>query len=79
PIELIVALKTLQDINLGGLTFARSGEDLFITVNATSEVITIETQYYSEGQGWALEKLIFADGTSLQLDHMPDTSWIYGT
>ncbi|MGO7169764.1 calcium-binding protein [Rhizobium leguminosarum] len=68
-----------SDLNLGGLTFARSGEDLFITVNATSEVITIETQYYSAGQGWALEKLIFADGTSLQLDHMPDTSWIYGT
>ncbi|WHO82591.1 calcium-binding protein [Rhizobium leguminosarum] len=68
-----------SDLNLGGLTFARSGEDLFITVNATSEVITIETQYYSAGQGWALEKLIFADGTSLALDHMPDTSWVYGT
>ncbi|MBB3313467.1 Ca2+-binding RTX toxin-like protein [Rhizobium sp. BK196] len=68
-----------SNLNIGGLTFSRSGEDLFITVNATSEVITVETQYFSAGQGWALEKLIFADGTLLNLDHMPDTSWIYGT
>ncbi|TBY26963.1 hypothetical protein E0H93_28165 [Rhizobium leguminosarum bv. viciae] len=68
-----------SDLNLGSLTFTRSGEDLFITINATGEVITVETQYYSAGQGWALEKLVFADGTSLELDHMPDTNWIYGT
>ena len=68
-----------SDLNIGGLTFARSGEDLFITVNATGETITVETQYFSAGQGWALEKVVFADGTSLDLDHMPDTNWIYGT
>ncbi len=68
-----------SDLNLGSLTFTRSGEDLFITINATGEVITVETQYYSAYQGWALEKLVFADGTSLELDHMPDTNWIYGT
>ncbi|MBY5558864.1 hypothetical protein J0664_26020 (plasmid) [Rhizobium leguminosarum] len=68
-----------SDLNIGDLTFSRSGEDLFITVNSTGQVITVETQYYNAGQGWALERLEFADGTSLQLDHLPDTNWIYGT
>ncbi|MBY5646346.1 calcium-binding protein [Rhizobium leguminosarum] len=67
------------DLNIGDLTISRSGEDLFIAVNATGHVITINTQYYNEGQGWSLETLEFADGTSLALDHLPDTSWIYGT
>ncbi|MGR9503742.1 calcium-binding protein [Rhizobium leguminosarum] len=67
------------DLNIGDLTISRSGEDLFITVNTTGHVITINTQYYNEGQGWSLETLEFADGTSLALDHLPDTSWIYGT
>ncbi|TBY26643.1 calcium-binding protein [Rhizobium leguminosarum] len=68
-----------SDLNIGNLTFSRAGEDLFITVNSTGQVITVETQYYNAGQGWALERLEFADGTSLQLDHLPDTNWIYGT
>nr|WP_312872500.1 calcium-binding protein [Rhizobium viscosum] len=67
------------DLNISDLTISRSGEDMFITVNATGHVITINTQYFSAGQGWSLETLAFADGTSLALDHLPDTSWIYGT
>ncbi|MCA2410802.1 calcium-binding protein [Rhizobium leguminosarum] len=67
------------DLSIGDLTISRTGEDLFITVNATGHVITINTQYYNEAQGWSLETLEFADGTSLALDHLPDTSWIYGT
>ncbi|RVU10876.1 RTX toxin [Rhizobium sp. RMa-01] len=67
------------DLNIGDLTISRTGEDMFITVNATGHVITINTQYYSAAQGWSLETLAFADGTSLTLDHLPDTSWIYGT
>ncbi|MBB2791698.1 UNVERIFIED_ORG: Ca2+-binding RTX toxin-like protein [Rhizobium pisi] len=67
------------DLNIGDLTISRTGEDMFITVNATGHVITINTQYYNASQGWSLETLEFADGTSLALDHLPDTSWIYGT
>ncbi|UVD59956.1 RTX toxin (plasmid) [Rhizobium sp. Pop5] len=67
------------DLNIGDLTISRTGEDMFITVNATGHVITVNTQYYNAAQGWSLETLEFADGTSLALDHLPDTSWIYGT
>lgn len=68
-----------SDLNIDDLTVSRSGEDMLITVNATEQVITVETQYHNAGQGWSLERLVFADGTSLELDHLPDTSWIYGT
>lgn len=74
-----VDVLSFSDLNIGDLTISRSGEEMLIAVNSTGEVITVETQFFSAAQGWALEKLKFADGTSLELDHMPDTSWIYGT
>lgn len=66
-------------LNIGDLTISRSGEDMLITVNPTGDVITVKTQYYNAYEGWALERLDFANGTSLELDHSPDTTWIYGT
>jgi Ca2+-binding RTX toxin-like protein len=67
------------DLNIGDLAFSRDGANLLITVASTGHVITVETQYYNHAEGWALEKLEFADGTSLALEHPPDTSWISGT
>lgn len=70
---------SFSDLNLSDLLIVRSGEDLIITVSSTGQVITVDTQYYNAGQGWGLERLIFADGMSIDLDHMPDTNWLYGS
>ncbi|MBY5746874.1 hypothetical protein HFO28_25315 [Rhizobium leguminosarum] len=67
------------DINLKDLSFARSGVHLQVTVAGTGDTITLDEQYYHAAQGWGLEKIEFADGTSLELDHSTDTTWINGT
>jgi Ca2+-binding RTX toxin-like protein len=72
-------ILTFEDLNLLDLTMSRSGEDLVITVNSRGETITLNAQYYDADLPYGIEKLIFADGTSLDLDHSPDTTWIYGT
>lgn len=74
-----VDVLRFKDLNLRDLTMTRSGEDLVITVNDTNETITLAAQYHNAAENYAIEKLEFADGSSLDLEHGNDTNWIYGT
>ena len=54
-----------KDLNLNDLTFSidpTDDDDLFITVNSTSDVIELDEQLYNENAG--IEEIIFADGTT---------------
>ena len=73
-----IDILKLKDINYGDVTFSRdtSSSNLILTVNSTSHVITLDEQFYSAAEGWGLEKIEFADGVSVGLQHS-DEVWSY--
>lgn len=63
----------LTDLNAGDVTFARSGVNLVLTVTATNETITLDEEFYSEEDFWGIERIDFADGSSMSREQM----WAY--
>ena len=73
-----VDVLKMTDINYDDVTFSHdsSSSNLVLTVNSTSHVITFDEQYYSASEGWGLEKIEFANGMSMDLQHS-DEVWKY--
>lgn len=71
----------LVGLNAADVTFSRSygatTRDLFITINATGETISIDDQFNSSHYG--LEEVQFADGTIWDRDTIMSEAWIRGT
>ncbi|WP_074063487.1 calcium-binding protein [Rhizobium etli] len=67
------------NLNFSELAFFRAGENLLITINGTGETITLDNQYNSAGENYAIEKLSFANGSSLELGHASNTGWFNGS
>ncbi|WP_159442535.1 calcium-binding protein [Agrobacterium sp. DSM 25558] len=76
-----VDVLKLTDLNVGDLTFSRTGTHARITVNSTGHVITLDEQFYSETANWGVEKIEFADGTVWDRAQIKTASisHIYGT
>ena len=69
----------LKDLNYSDVTFSydlSTSSNLVLTVNSTNHVITFDEQYYSASEGWGLERIEFANGMSMELQHSPDV-WAY--
>jgi Ca2+-binding RTX toxin-like protein len=58
-----VDVLRFTDINQDGITAARNGVNLVITVLATGHTITIDEQWYNETEYWGMERIEFADGS----------------
>ncbi|BCH67440.1 hypothetical protein RvVAT039_pl02730 (plasmid) [Agrobacterium vitis] len=73
-----VDVLKFKDVGYNDVTFSRdtSTSNLLITVSSTQHVITLDEQYYSQSEGWGLEKVQFADGVTVDLQHS-DTVWTY--
>lgn len=69
----------LIDLNPADVTLTREGQLLKITVIATGETITVQSQFYSTTANWGIERILFADGTSLDLAAIKADAWIRGT
>ncbi len=57
------------DINFADVTFSHSQNDLVATINPTGDVVSIYWQFADASAGWGLEKILFADGISMDLKH----------
>ncbi|UJW73550.1 calcium-binding protein [Rhizobium sp. SL42] len=53
----------LIDLNVGDVTFSRSGTHVKIMVISTGHVITLDEQLYSTTANWGIEQIHFSDGT----------------
>ncbi len=51
----------LVGLNIADVSFGRTGENLLITITATSEVLTVQNHFSSTTNG--IEQLVFADNT----------------
>src|SRR5205814_1537103 len=69
----------LTDLNASDVTLSRSGNDLFVTINGTAQVITVANQYYSTTANWGVEKIQFADGSSWDTAAINANVWYRGT
>ena len=74
-----VDVLKLTDLNVGDVTFSRSGSHVKFTVNSTGHVITLDEQLYSATANWGIEQVQFADGTAWDRDQIRDAAWIRGT
>jgi Ca2+-binding RTX toxin-like protein len=67
------------DVNFTDVTFSPSANDVLATINSTGDVVSIYWQFLDASAGWGLEKILFADGISMDLKH-GDVAWqINGT
>ncbi|MCA0256838.1 MAG: cellulase family glycosylhydrolase [Proteobacteria bacterium] len=57
-----------SDLNANDVSLARNGVHLEITIHATGEVVTVDEQFYSDVDYWGIERIEFADGTSMDRD-----------
>jgi Ca2+-binding RTX toxin-like protein len=73
-----VDVLKMKDVNYADVTFSHdsSSSNLVVTVNSTNHVLTLDEQYYSASEGWGLEKVQFADGITVGLQHSDDV-WSY--
>jgi Ca2+-binding RTX toxin-like protein len=67
----------LDDLNLSDVTLHRSGNHLFVTINATGEQLKVQDHFYSTSYG--IEQLVFADGTIWVRNQILGAAWIRGT
>ncbi|UWU23038.1 hypothetical protein N2601_08860 [Rhizobium sp. CB3060] len=57
------------DINFADVNFSLSQNDLVATINPTGDVVSIYWQFLDASAGWGLEKMLFADGITMDLKH----------
>jgi len=67
----------LIGLNASDVTFRRSGNDLYIAVNATGEEMQVHDHFYSTDNG--IEQVIFADSTVWNRTQIQCAAWIRGT
>ncbi|QND43925.1 hypothetical protein HB770_33465 (plasmid) [Rhizobium leguminosarum bv. viciae] len=54
-----------SDIDFNDFSIKRHGDDLELTIAGTTDVITLKGQMYEDPGDWGVDKIEFADGTSL--------------
>jgi hypothetical protein len=64
----------LTNLNASDVTLSRAGVDLSIGINGTGQAITVAYQFYSQTANWGIEKIQFANGTSLDLAAINDAT-----
>src|SRR5437016_2359041 len=67
----------LDGLNANDVTLSRSGQDLSVAINSTSETITVVKHFTSPWDG--IEQIAFADGTTWDRAAILDHAWIRGT
>jgi Ca2+-binding RTX toxin-like protein len=65
----------LSGLNIGDVTFARIGDDLFVKITSSGEQVKVEGQFDAGG----VEQVKFADGTTWDRAQIQDASWFQGT
>jgi len=73
-----VDVLKMKDLNYSDVRFTHDSwsSNLVLTVNSTNHVITLDEQFYAASEGWGLERIDFADGISVGLQHS-DEVWSY--
>lgn len=66
------------NLNAGDITLSRVGQDLKALVNATGDVITAQSQFYSTSMNLGVEKIVFADGSNWNLATITANAWFRG-
>lgn len=74
-----VDVLKLTDLIASDITLTRSGVHLLVKVNATGETITIDEHFYSQTANWGVERIEFANGSSLNLAEINAQAWYRGT
>jgi Ca2+-binding RTX toxin-like protein len=69
-----VDVLDLTNLNASDVTLSRAGVDLSIGINGTGQAITVAYQFYSQTANWGIEKIQFANGTSLDLAAINDAT-----
>ena len=77
PTSDIDVLK-LVDLNPEDVTLRRSGVHMYVKDNLTGQEIKVDNQFYSNQQ-YAIEKIVFADGTTWGANDINAAAWIRGT
>jgi len=67
----------LNGLTSADVTLSRLNYELYVTINATGEVLTVDDHFYSSAYG--LEGLLFADGEYLDRDGIQQAAWYRGT
>ncbi len=69
-----------RDLNAGDVVLSRNASDLFVTVMATGERISVDDQFRSSIWGESgIERIEFADGTTWDRDRIEEEAWFRGT
>lgn len=66
----------LVGLNAADVTFAKSGNNLVLTINASGEALTVVNQFTSTN---GIDQILFADATIWDRTQIADASWIRGT
>ena len=66
----------LSGLNASDVTFSRSSSDLYIQINATSEILKVENQFNGAN---GVEQVKFADGSTWDRSQIADAAWVRGT
>ena len=69
----------LADLTSDQVRFERTPTDLFIVDLLTGQRILVEGQFFLEERGNGLERVVFADGETLDRDQVRDASFFTGT
>src|SRR6185312_5829741 len=64
----------LTNLNVADVMLRRSGNDLYVKVNATGDEIKVTNHFGTTNRG--IEKIEFADGTSWNLATINANAWI---
>jgi Ca2+-binding RTX toxin-like protein len=67
----------LIGLNTADVTLGRTGDDLFVTVISSGEVLKVASHFTSNGYG--IEQLVFADGTTWDRSTIQAQAWLRGT
>jgi Ca2+-binding RTX toxin-like protein len=66
----------LVGLNPNDVVFSRSGDNLFISIVATGEVLKVQDHFYSTSYG--AEQIVFANGTTWDRSVIQQAAWIRG-
>jgi Ca2+-binding RTX toxin-like protein len=66
----------LVGLNASDVEFMRWGNNLYVTIIATGERITVERQFEN---GWGVEQVTFADGAIWDRAQIASAAWLRGT
>ncbi|MGQ0685617.1 calcium-binding protein [Bradyrhizobium sp.] len=67
---------TLVGLNASDVLFSRSGNDLFVQINASGETLKVVNQFNGAN---GIEQVVFGDGTVWDRTQIADAAWVRGT